>query len=111
MPHPKLFSACPKPKGTSLVLIKLDATVPTDPTDAVKSLASHSIDHLDILIANAGIAYIWPKVSEVKVEDVQKHTVPNVHGIIWLYQATLPLLKKSKTPIWVSIGSYKRPSM
>ena len=88
----------PKALGTSLLLIKLDATMLTDPTDAVKSLESNGIDHLDIPIANAGIAYIWPKVSEVKVENLQKHTVPNVHGIIWLYQATLPLLKKSKHP-------------
>ena len=63
----------PKAQGTSLLLIKLDATMHTDPTDAVKSLESNGIDNLDILIANTGIAYIWPKVSEVKVEDLQKH--------------------------------------
>lgn len=95
----------PKADGTSLLIIKIDATVPTDPTDAVKQLASHGINHLDIIIANAGIAYIYPKVSDVKVEDMQKHLVPNVYGFIELYQATLPLLKKSKNPTWVSIGS------
>ena len=95
----------PKAEGTSLLVIKVDATVPTDPTDAVKQLATHGIDHLDIVIANAAIAQIWPKVSEVKVEDMQKHIVPNTYGFIWLYQATLPLLKKSKTPTWVTIGS------
>jgi len=95
----------PKAEGTSLLIIKIDATVSTDPADAVKQLASQGIDHLDIIIANAGIAYVWPKVSEVKVEDMQKHTIPNTYGIIWLYQATLPVLKKSKNPKWVSIGS------
>ena len=95
----------PKASGTSLLLIKIDATSPTDPGDAVKQLASHGIHHLDIIIANAGIAYVYPKVSEVKVEDIQKHSVINIYGLIWLYQATLPLLKKSKSPIWVSMGS------
>lgn len=101
----KALADLPKAEGTSLLLVKIDSTVPTDPADAVKQLASHGIDHLDIIIANAGISYIWPKVSEVKVEDMQKHTVTNTYGVIWLYQATLPLLKKSKKPIWVSMGS------
>jgi len=74
-------------------------------SDAVKQLARHGIDHLDIVIANAGISYVYSKVSEVKVEDMQKHTIPNTYGVIWLYQATLPLLKKSKNPVWVSMGS------
>ncbi|KAL9121203.1 MAG: hypothetical protein Q9187_002239 [Circinaria calcarea] len=98
-PTSKVLADLPKAEGTSLLLVKIDATVPTDPADAVKQLASNGIDHLDIIIANAGVAYIWPKVSEVKVEDMQKHTVPNTYGIIWLYQATLPLLKKSKNPM------------
>jgi len=95
----------PMAEGTSLLIIKIDATVSTDPANAVKQLARHGIDHLDIVIANAGISYVYPKVSEVKVEDMQKHTIPNTYGVIWLYQATLPLLKKSKNPVWVSMGS------
>ena len=102
----KALTDLPKAEGTSLLIIKIDATVSTDAVDAVKQLASHGIDHLDIIIANAGVAYIYPKVSEVKVEDIQKHIVPNTYGFIWLYQATLPLLKKSKNPTWVSIGSF-----
>ncbi|KAL9117323.1 MAG: hypothetical protein Q9187_006143 [Circinaria calcarea] len=104
-PTSKALADLPKAEGTSLLLVKVDATVPTDPADAVKQLASNGIDHLDIIIANAGVAYIYPKVSEVKVEDMHKHTVPNTYGIIWLYQATLPLLKKSESPMWVSMGS------
>lgn len=95
----------PKAEGTSLLLVKIDATVAEDPANAVKQLASQGIHYLDIVIANAGISFVWPKVSEVKVEDIQKHTVPNVYGVVWLYQATLPLLKKSKKPVWVSMGS------
>ncbi|KAI9688387.1 MAG: putative secondary metabolism biosynthetic enzyme [Bathelium mastoideum] len=101
----KALTDLPKASGTSLLLIKIDATSPADPADAVTNLASHGIDHIDILVANAGIAEKWPKVSEVHVEDMQKHIVPNVYGIIWLFQAFLPLLKKSRDPVWVSIGS------
>jgi len=101
----KALNDLPKAEGTSLLTIKIDATVSTDPADAVKQLAHQGIDHLDIIIANAGIAHVFPKVSEVKVEDMQKHTIPNTYGVIWLYQATLPLLKKSQNPMWVSMGS------
>lgn len=37
---------------------------------------------------------------------MQKHSETNVFGFVWLFQATLPLLKKStKDPKWVSMGS------
>lgn len=36
---------------------------------------------------------------------MQKHIDVNVYGVIWLYQATLPLLKKAKSPIWMSLGT------
>ena len=100
----------PRATGTRLLIIKIDATSATDATDAVTQLASkEGIDHLDIVIANAGIALSWPKVSEVKVEDMQKHMLPNVYGFVRLYQAVLPLLKKAaavgKRAMWVTIGS------
>lgn len=95
----------PKAEGTTILVIQIDATVPDHPSRAVQELQSHGIDHIDILIANAAIGYIWPKVREVSTEDMQKHTVPNTYGVVWLFQAVLPLLKRAKEPKWVSIGS------
>ncbi|TVY92209.1 Norsolorinic acid ketoreductase [Lachnellula willkommii] len=104
-PTSKELAELPTANGTSLLVVKNDATVPTDAAAAVKFLASKDIHHIDIVIANAGVAYIWPKVSELKTEDMQRHIVPNVYGNVWLYQAVLPLLKKSERKTWVSIGS------
>ena len=79
---------------------------PADAFEAVKILNSeHDIHHLDVVIANAGIAYVYPKVSELKITDLKAHMEPNVHGAIWLYQATLPLLLRSANPKWVTMGS------
>lgn len=105
--HPSSISLAdlPTAEGSSLIVVKIDSVVSTDPAEAVKQLAGQGIDHIDILIANAGISFVYPKVSEVKTEDMQKHTEVNTYGVIWLYQATLPLLKKSKKPILVTIGS------
>ena len=46
-------------KGDSsrLIVVKIDAKSPTDPAAAVKTLQTeHSIDHIDVVIANAGIS-------------------------------------------------------
>ncbi|KAI0888788.1 norsolorinic acid reductase-like protein [Annulohypoxylon maeteangense] len=104
-PSSKALETLPKAEGTSLIIVQNNVTVSTDAADMVKHLASRGIDHLDIVIANAGVANLWCKVSEVTAEDFQKHVIPNIYGFIWLYQATLPLLKKSPNALWVTIGS------
>jgi NAD(P)-dependent dehydrogenase (short-subunit alcohol dehydrogenase family) len=68
--------------GTRLVVIKLDASVWRDAFDAVKVLEGQAIDHLDIVIANAGVAYCWPSVAEVKLEDMIAHMEPNAYGVV-----------------------------
>jgi NAD(P)-dependent dehydrogenase (short-subunit alcohol dehydrogenase family) len=99
------------PKGTNsrLIVVKLDASIEQDAHDAVAELQhKYGIDHLDIVIANAGIGYIYPSVAEVKIADIRKHMEPNVYGMVALYQATRGLLKKSKAarePIFLPMGS------
>lgn len=95
----------PAADGTKHIITKIDCDVPADPANAVKDLASRGIDHVDIVIANAGIALLWTSVAEVKTEDIQKHINTNVYGFIHLYQAFRPLLKGSTSPVWVTIGS------
>lgn len=104
-PSSRTLSDLPKGERTTLILVKIDATVATDASDAVKHLASLGIDHIDVLIANAGIATIYPTVATLKIDDMQKHFETNVYGVVYLYQAFLPVLKKSEKPTWVSIGS------
>ncbi|KAJ5193429.1 hypothetical protein N7449_009571 [Penicillium cf. viridicatum] len=104
-PTSNALADLPKAEGTTLEVIKLDVLSPTDPAAAVKTLAAKGITHIDILIANAGIALSWPKVSEVKVEDIQKHVEVNVYGFIRLYQAFRSVLKEAQTPKMVTIGS------
>lgn len=66
----KSLASLPTADGTKLIVVKIDATVADDPAKAVQELKeSHGIEHLGIVIANAGIALSWPKVSEAKVED------------------------------------------
>lgn len=104
-PTSKALFNLPVGSGTSLVVVKLDATVETDSIAAVKELQAQGIERLDVVIANAGISYTWPKVSDLKMADLQAHIDVNVYGTVRLYQATLPLLQKSAEAKFAYIGS------
>lgn len=104
-PTSKELESLPKSEGTTLHIVKIDALSPTDQVAAVQELAAKGINHIDILIANSGIALTWPKVAEVKVDEIQQHVDVNLYGFIRLYQAFRPVLKEAKEPKWVTIGS------
>lgn len=101
----KALADLPTGAGSCVLVVKADASSESDALTAVKEIEKQGIDHLDIVIANAGVAYIFPKVSELKIADLEAHIVPNVYGVVRLYQATLPLLLKSESPKWVTMGS------
>jgi len=60
-------------------------------------------NHLDVVIANAGIAYNWESLEAVDPEVVREHLTINTLGTLVLFQAVLPLLRKSKNPKFVPI--------
>ncbi|KAI1379957.1 NAD(P)-binding protein [Hypoxylon crocopeplum] len=96
----------PTGQGSRIIIVKIDASVESDASAAVQELVStHGIDHLDLVIANAAISYVYPKVSDLRISDLQAHFKVNVFGVVWLYQATLPLLRKSANPRWITVGS------
>ncbi|KAK3349155.1 hypothetical protein B0T25DRAFT_504176 [Lasiosphaeria hispida] len=95
----------PTGAGSRLIIVKIDSTVESDAKEAVSQLAAQGIDHLDIVIANAGVASIFPSVEELRIADLKSHIDVNVYGLVYLYQATLPLLRKAAGPKWVTIGS------
>ncbi|OLN81012.1 Norsolorinic acid ketoreductase 5 [Colletotrichum chlorophyti] len=96
----------PMAEGTKLIVVKLDSCVWQDAFDAMKTLEDQGINHLDIVIANAGVAYTWPTVAEVKLEDMIAHMEPNAYGVVALFQAVRPLLKKSmREPIYSIMGT------
>ncbi|KAG4032636.1 hypothetical protein MFRU_006g01060 [Monilinia fructicola] len=56
-PSSKALAGLSTAEGSSLIVVKVDATVPTDALKAVKQLESQGIHHLDVVIANAGACY------------------------------------------------------
>lgn len=95
-----------KEEGSRLIIVKIDATAESDAAAAVEHLTAHEgIQHLDIVVANAGVAYTWSSVADLNPQDLLAHFKPNVLGIVYLYQATRHLLLKAADPKWVTIGS------
>ncbi|KAL2863958.1 NAD(P)-binding protein [Aspergillus lucknowensis] len=100
------LTALPTAEGTVVKLVKLDATSETDGAVAAETLrASWGIEHIDILIANAGIAFVWPKIDDVRIEDIKAHFETNVFGFVRLYQAFAGFLRAARDPKLVTIGS------
>lgn len=95
----------PKGNGTSLIVVKVDSVVKSDAAEAVRTLEAKGIDHIDLVVANAAIVYIYPKVIDLDTDDLYKHTVVNNYAVVWLFQAVVPLLKKAAQPKFAAIGS------
>ncbi|KAB5533472.1 hypothetical protein GE09DRAFT_1291580 [Coniochaeta sp. 2T2.1] len=106
-PSSQSLLTLPHHPTSRLILVKLDATIESDAAAAVRVLQTeHGIDHLDIVIANAGAAFVYPYVRDVKSQDLREHLDLNVFGVLWLFQATRELLRRSsRGPKWVTMGS------
>ncbi len=94
--------------GSTLIPVQYDAGSEQGAADAVAHLrGKHGVDHLDIVVANAGICKQWPLVKDVKRADILEHFEVNVLGVVALYQATRDLLQRStaNNPIFAPMGS------
>lgn len=85
----------------------MDATSETDAADAISELqTTHGIHALDIVIANAGIAKLFPRVEDAQTSDLHEHFHVNAIGTVILFRAVLPLLKRSqKGAKFIAMGS------
>ena len=93
--------------GSKLITVQYDAGSEQSAANAVSQLqADHGVDHLDIVVANAGISKEWPLVKDVKPTDIREHVQVNVLGVVSLYQAARGLLQKSAAnPVFAAVGS------
>jgi len=97
----------PKGEGTSLHLVKIDCAVPTDAAAGVEAIRALGISYIDTVIANAAIGNTAVSVLETSPEDVRRHLEVNLIGVLTLFQAVEPLLRKaqSKNPKFIALSS------
>lgn len=99
----KALNELPKGEGSSLIFAKIDQHVPTDAAAAVKSL--DGIPRIDVVVANAAIADSAAGVLDTSIDDVRRHVDVNVIGVLALFQAVEPLLKKGNNPKFIVLSS------
>jgi NAD(P)-dependent dehydrogenase (short-subunit alcohol dehydrogenase family) len=72
-------------------------------TSAVSALG---LEHIDIVIANAGMNPPVVAIEDTKAEDMLEAYRVNAVGPLWLYQATRTLLgKAARPPKWITVSS------
>ena len=102
----KSFSAA---SGSSVTLVKIESTDPATATAAIDTIKAAGVDHLDIVIANAGISGAYSKVDGIDIKDLREMFEVNTVGPVVLYTAAFPLLKatadKGGRPIFVGIST------
>lgn len=93
-------------EGSKLLLVHIESTSPEDPKKAATAVEAAGIDHVDIIIANAG-ASPFPvlPIETIPNEDLVWAFQANAAGPLGLFQAFRHLLQKSVSPKWASISS------
>lgn len=90
-----------KGEGSTYHVLMLDAI--TSPVEVRERFAK--LDHVDVLIANAGMATSMGMSLDTTAGDLQAHFAVNTTAPLILFQALWPLLQKSKLPKFIPISS------
>ncbi|KAJ2999382.1 hypothetical protein NUW58_g10 [Xylaria curta] len=101
----KELKAAPVADGSKLLLVHIESASPDDPKKAADELRKQGIDHIDVVIANAGGTTPVMPLDEVSQEDMVTCLKVNVCGPLALFQAFKPLLQKSENPKWTTLSS------
>lgn len=92
--------------GSHLIIVSLDANSAASAAQAASEIQiHHHINHIDIVIANAGISNSWGPVLEVDESDMYPHFEVNAMGPLRLFQAMAPLLQKARRPKFIYIST------
>nr|AKT74300.1 TxnC4 [Streptomyces bottropensis] len=93
-------------EGADAHLLHLDVTDPGLIRQAARRIDERH-GRLDILINNAGINIEWPAnvASQVTVDQLRTTFETNVHGVVAVTNAVLPLLRKSSAGRIVNVSS------
>ncbi|KAK2057417.1 short chain dehydrogenase [Colletotrichum caudatum] len=98
----------PRGEGSRVVVVKIDASVESDPASAVAALRrEHGIAALDVVVANAGMSRTPSRVADVDVGSALEHFAVNSVAPLVLFRAVAPLLRAGAggNPVFVGMAS------
>ena len=92
--------------GSQLLLVHIESTSFTDTAKAYEAVVQAGIDHVDIIIANAGGSPHVQPLDVVDAMDMISNFHVNAVAPLVLFQTFKPLLQKSKrSPKWISVST------
>ncbi|KAI6356238.1 Short-chain dehydrogenase red3 [Pyricularia grisea] len=100
------LKAVSKASDSKLILVYIESTSKTDPTQAVADVKAAGVDHLDVLIANAGgMPEANKPLLELGPDELCWSVQVNAAAPLLVLQAFLPLLQKADSPRFAVISS------
>ncbi|KAM7218342.1 hypothetical protein V8F06_006265 [Rhypophila decipiens] len=104
------LDSLPAGKNSKLILVKINSTSETDPANAIKTIQTEGVNHLDIVIANAGISEGYARIEAIKTNELRQFFEVNTIGPLILFGAAYPLLKaaadkKRTAPKFIGVTS------
>lgn len=97
--------AAPKGLGSSLQILKLDLSTIRSTAEVKEAFDEFDIDHIDVLINNAGQTSPMVPATETTAEDLRAAFEVNTIAPLLVFQALWPLLQKSLSPKLVMVTS------
>ena len=92
--------------GSKLLLVHIESTSFTDTAKAFEVVVQSGIDHVDIIVANAGGCPHVQPLDAVDAKDMISNFHVNAVAPLVLFQSFKPLLQKSKrSPKWISVST------
>lgn len=102
----KELDSLQKGDGSHIIIVELIADNPDSAGKAATTIRTqHQIDHIDIVVANAGICDHWGPIAEVAEQDVTSHFEVNTLGPLRLFKAMAPMLQKARAPKFIYIST------
>lgn len=91
-------------RNSNIHIVQLESTSVSDAAAAAKTVEQVT-GGLDVVVANAGIANNWQKITELSLESLNDHFQVNAVGPIILFQALYPLLLQRQTRKFVTVST------
>lgn len=94
-----------KANGTTLLLVHIDSASLDDPKKALAKIQDAGINHIDVVIANAGGYPPVVPLDSVERKDLMSCFEVNAAAPLLLFQTFKPLLQKASAPKWIVIST------
>ncbi|KAK5053914.1 hypothetical protein LTR84_001876 [Exophiala bonariae] len=103
----KTLQDLPHGSDSKVITVQIDSASTTDAATAISTLKSqHSITHLDVVIANAGVSKYFGPARATPAAEMTEHFAINTVAPLLLFQATATLLDAAPgTPKFVVLSS------